>query len=214
MHDGGLLMPTKSFVKRRLEQIERNKQRIKDALSKAPKLPGAPLPYRLLTQSPEPFVDAASAVFQQELLLRRLNRIEDQMRRNQIAAGDVQPIAQPSVTRELLQAGAESTEILEQLLMELPSEVIEDKEAVDAVLADIETGRELIRRSKQFDRQNLLPRFSAPRKRTRKKTKTDKKMSKALRLANERFRKKNGSLRKGATQSKIMKYAHKLLKKM
>ena len=98
--------------------------------------------------------------------------------------------------------------------MELPDEVIEDKEAVDAVLADIETGRELIRRSKQFDRQNLLPRFSAPRKRTRKKTKTDKKMSKALRLANERFRKKNGSLRKGATQSKIMKYAHKLLKKM
>jgi len=35
-----------------------------------------------------------------------------------------------------------------------------------------------------------------------------------LRLANERFRKKNGSLRKGATQTQIMKYAHRLLRKM
>ena len=51
-------------------------------------------------------------------------------------------------------------------------------------------------------------------KRTRKKTKTDKNMSKALRLANEKFRKKNGKLRKGATQAQIMRYAHKLLKKM
>ena len=75
-------------------------------------------------------------------------------------------------------------------------------------------GRQQIRRSGQFDRQNLLPRFSQPVKRTRKKTKTDKNMSKALRMANERLRKKNGSLRKGASQSQIMKLAHKLLRKM
>ena len=75
-------------------------------------------------------------------------------------------------------------------------------------------GRDFIRASGQFSRQNLLPRINEPAKRTRKKTKTDKNMSKALRLANERFRTKKGKLRKGATQAQIMKYAHKLLKKM
>jgi len=79
---------------------------------------------------------------------------------------------------------------------------------------DLPTGREVIRGSGQFDRQNLLPRFSDSPKRTRKKTKTDKNMSKALRQANERFRTKSGKLRKGASQAQIMKYAHKLLKKM
>jgi len=207
-------MARKSFVKTRLEAIERNKRRLKDALSKLPQIQGAPLPYRVLTSSSDQLVDAASIAFQQELLLRRLNRIEDQMRMNRMANQDVQPMAQPSITRELLQAGAESAEVLEELLESLPEEALVDDEAVKAILADIKTGRQVIRDSRQFDRQNLLPRFSAPVKRTRKKTKTDRNMSKALRLANERFRKKNGSLRKGATQTKIMKYAHKLLKKM
>lgn len=71
-----------------------------------------------------------------------------------------------------------------------------------------------IPRSTQFDRSNILPNLPADRRRTRKKTKTDKNMSKALRMANAKFRKKNGQLRKGATQAKIMKYAHRLLRKM
>ena len=75
------------------------------------------------------------------------------------------------------------------------------------------TGRDVIRRSGQFSRANLLGGIDIS-KRTRKKTKTDKNMSKALRLANEKFRKKDGKLRKGATQAQIMRYAHKLLKKM
>ena len=75
------------------------------------------------------------------------------------------------------------------------------------------TGRDIIKTSGQFSRGNLLMGIDVSRRR-RKKTSTDKKMSKALRLANERFRKKNGKLRKGATQAQIMKYAHKLLKKM
>ena len=74
--------------------------------------------------------------------------------------------------------------------------------------------RDIIRRSGQFSRQNLLPNLSNPRKRSRKKTKTDKNMSKALRLANEKFRTAKGKLRKGATQAQLMKYAHRLLKKM
>ena len=74
--------------------------------------------------------------------------------------------------------------------------------------------REIIRRSGQFSRQNLLPRLPGNMKRTRKKTKTDKNMSKALLLANEKLRTVKGKLRKGATQAQLMRYAHKLLKKM
>ena len=207
-------MPKKSFVKRRLEQLERNKRRIKAALNQLPSIPGAPLPYKIITSASDPLVDAASIAFQQELLLRRLSNVEDQLIRNRMAQEDVQPLAGLSIPREILQSSAESVEVTEQLLQQLPDEVLMDTEAVEAVLADIETGRDVIRRSRQFDRQNLLPRFSAPIKRTRRKTKTDKNMSKALRLANERFRKKNGSLRKGATQTQIMKYAHRLLRKM
>lgn len=76
------------------------------------------------------------------------------------------------------------------------------------------SGRDFIRSSGQFRRDLILPRTSQPTKRTRKKTKTDKNMSKALRMANERFRTSKGKLRKGATQAQIMKYAHKLLKRM
>jgi hypothetical protein len=63
-------------------------------------------------------------------------------------------------------------------------------------------------RSRQFERQNILPR------RTRKKTKTDKNMSKALREANNRLRTKNGKLRKGKTQGDVMRLAHRLRRKM
>jgi multidrug efflux pump subunit AcrA (membrane-fusion protein) len=74
--------------------------------------------------------------------------------------------------------------------------------------------RDIIRRSGQFSRANILPNLPAATKRTRKKTKTDKNMSKALRMANDKFRTAKGKLRKGASQAQIMKYAHKLLKKM
>ena len=47
-----------------------------------------------------------------------------------------------------------------------------------------------------------------------KKRRKDPKMSKALKQANNRYRKKNGALRAGATQAKIMQYAHKLRRKM
>ena len=76
------------------------------------------------------------------------------------------------------------------------------------------SGRDIIRRSRQFSRQNLLPNLPGKITRKRKKTKTDKNMSKALRLANEKFRTAKGKLRKGASQAQIMKYAHKLLKRM
>lgn len=75
-------------------------------------------------------------------------------------------------------------------------------------------GRSEIRRSGQFSRQNIVPNFSVQTNRTRKKTKTDKNMSKALREANSRLRTKNGKLRKGKTQGDVMRLAHRLRKKM
>lgn len=51
-------------------------------------------------------------------------------------------------------------------------------------------------------------------RRTRKKTSNDRNMSKAMRMANERAKKKNGDFRKGWNRSKMMKYAHKLRAKM
>ena len=63
--------------------------------------------------------------------------------------------------------------------------------------------------SNQFRRDKILP-----RKRTRKKTKTDKSMSKALREANARLRTRKGVLRKGKTQADVMRLAHRLRKKM
>jgi hypothetical protein len=50
-------------------------------------------------------------------------------------------------------------------------------------------------------------------KRTRKKTKMDKTMSKCLKEANLKLRKKNGQLRKGKTMADVMKLAHRLCKK-
>lgn len=67
---------------------------------------------------------------------------------------------------------------------------------------------------RQFDRASLVSRIPISNKRTRKKTKTDKNMSKALREANARLRTKKGLLRKGKTQADVMRLAHRLRKKM
>lgn len=50
-------------------------------------------------------------------------------------------------------------------------------------------------------------------KKARKKTPHDKRLSRALKEVNAKARLKNGNLRKGWTQSKIMKKAHALARK-
>lgn len=53
------------------------------------------------------------------------------------------------------------------------------------------------------------------RKRNSRKARAGaKKMSAALKEANKKYRKKNGDLRAGRTQADIMRYAHKLRRKM
>lgn len=52
-----------------------------------------------------------------------------------------------------------------------------------------------------------------PAARTRRKTKRDKSMSRGLREAQAKARKKNGELKKGWDQARIMKEAHRLARK-
>jgi len=66
----------------------------------------------------------------------------------------------------------------------------------------------------QFNRANMLMGIPLPtKKRTRRKTKMDKTMSKCLKMANQKMRKKNGQLRKGKTMKDVMRLAHRLCKK-
>ena len=58
------------------------------------------------------------------------------------------------------------------------------------------------------------PAVAAPTKRRRKSTKSDRILSKSLKIVNQKARLKNGKLRKGYTQARIMKEAHKLARKM
>ena len=75
------------------------------------------------------------------------------------------------------------------------------------------TGRQRILSSGQF--ANLALGVDLPKpERRRKKTKTDKLMSKALREANARLRTKKGKLRKGRSQADVMRLAHRLRRKM
>ena len=209
-------MARKSFAQRRLENIRKNKRRVKEALSRLPQAPpvlGLPgRAYNLGLSARNQLVDASSIAFQQELLLNRVVELEN----NLVNAGV--PIPPPSIPQALIQTGRETMVAGEELLQVLSDDDFADTPMIDAVLEDIQTGRDVIRDSRQFSRANIVGGINLENrsrtKKTRKKTKTDKNMSKALALANERFRKKNGSLRKGATQSKIMKYAHKLLRKM
>ena len=60
----------------------------------------------------------------------------------------------------------------------------------------------------------VIPLVQPKRKRSRSARAADKKLSRAFKEANRRYRKKNGSLRSGRTQADIAKLAHKLRKKM
>ena len=72
------------------------------------------------------------------------------------------------------------------------------------------SGRDVIRRSGQFTMQG----FDIPVKKPRKKNKKHcKNLSMCLRQANAELRTKSGRLRKGKTQSDIMRRAQKLLRK-
>ena len=59
----------------------------------------------------------------------------------------------------------------------------------------------------------IIPLVKPIRKRSRSARAADKRLSAAFKAANARYRKKDGSLRSGRTQSDIAKLAHRLVKK-
>lgn len=209
-------MSARKYTKKQLDTAKRNRKKLSNAIKKAPRAPPGLGPlgqaYNLVRRAPDPFIEASSYAFTPRLALEgidRAMRIQEQGQRS---------IPGPIIADTLVEAGRNVTPSLteiEALVAAASEEDLLDEELVSMVLDDIQTGRDVIRQSRQFSRANIVGgiNLESP-KRTRKKTKTDKNMSKALRMSNERFRKKNGELRKGITQSQVMKYAHKLLKKM
>jgi len=209
-------LSARKFTKRQLATAKRNRKKLSDALKKAPKAPPGLGPlgqaYNLLRKAPDPFIEASSYALTPRLALEGIDRAL------RIREEGQRFIPGPIIGDTLVEATRNVTPSLTEIeaLVEAASEEdLLDEELVSMVLDDIQTGRDVIRQSRQFSRANIVGgiNLESP-KRTRKKTKTDRNMSKALRMSNERFRKKNGDLRKGVTQSQVMKYAHKLLKKM
>ncbi len=203
-------MARKSKAKRRLESIRRNRAKLNKAIRS---LQGIPLPgpagriTRSIAQAPEAITKLSSAALNQELLVQAL--VNEEIRR--------QRMIDANADASLRAGTADFSEALNEsvaLAKSLSNEELLDTQLVDEIVETIDIGRDVIRQSGQFRRDMILPDLQEKPKRTRKRTGTDKMMSKALRQANDKFRKKNGQLRKGATQSQIMRHAHKLVKKM
>lgn len=203
-------MARKSTAKRRLESVRRNRAKLNKAIRS---LAGIPIPgptgriVRAVANAPEPITRISSGVFNQEFLMQAI--VNEEIRRQQMIDANADASLRAGKS-ELSEALNESVELAKSL----SDEELLDSSLVDEVVRTIETGRDVIRSSGQFRRDLILPDLTPKPKRTRKKTGTDKMMSKALRQANEKYRKSNGQLRKGATQAQIMRYAHKLVRRM
>lgn len=197
-------MATRAEKKRKASRL------IQDAL------PAIPFPVRRLP-TPLRILPAAQALAQLLVETDPLGIITDDPMPE---AGEISRIANPSGDLRELSPAAVKKMINDPDIKMNGSNTIETEEGDMQIRMMVQpvaplSGREVIRRSGQFDRQNLLPRLdSKPKRNGRKRTNTDKNMSKALRLANEKFRTKSGKLRKGATQAQIMRYAHKLRRRM
>ena len=186
------------------------KRRIEDLPLLPPPNPAIPIlntpQYRILKLLERPAKELAKVFVTSD----PLNRLEDE-----------------TSTAERIDAATEAFEILvndpnikmgvEELNM-INNDLVEiantDNGRVPITFGRNSVGRQEIRRSGQFSRQNLLPSLPGTSKRARKKTKTDKNMSKALAEANSRLRTNKGKLRKGKSQGDVMKLAHRLRKKM
>ncbi len=84
---------------------------------------------------------------------------------------------------------------------------------VRLTLEEYEALRRMISSERESEGAELAARAIRPGPKKRKGKKNPK-LKAALQEANKKLRNKNGSLKKGKTQSDIMKMAHKLMKKM
>lgn len=88
---------------------------------------------------------------------------------------------------------------------------VEERKAINDPKKGMLPSGKIVRMDQVGGRSPLYPPLKM--KRTRKKTKTDRTMSSCLKEANARYRKKNGQLKKGKSQSDVMRLAHRLCKK-
>jgi hypothetical protein len=85
---------------------------------------------------------------------------------------------------------------------------------VAQVTMSLEEYLELFGRAESDPNVQIKKAQPGSRMKPKRKGKKDPKMAKALKEANRRGRTKSGKLRKGYTQAKIMKMAHKIRRKM
>jgi len=99
----------------------------------------------------------------------------------------------------IAEAKRQSVMIGKEVVRELPGALTDTGALVNQALMFVEDTAEMVPATKK--------------KRSKSAKAADKKLSAAFKEANRRYRKKDGSLRAGRTQSDIAKLAHKLRKK-
>lgn len=99
----------------------------------------------------------------------------------------------------IAEAKRQSVMVGKEVVRELPGALTDTGALVTSALMFVEETAEVAQK---------------PKKRSRSARAADKKLSKAFKIANDRYRKKDGSLRTGRTQADIARLAQKLRKKM
>lgn len=172
---------------------KRTKKEAQARIPRTPRLPGT-----------DPRIKALNAVLSSaELGARALVELDPL---NRLADNDVQMTPSPGQT---------SVQRLASVVND-PSIVIDDAMMAainEPSIAMANNGEMMMRASsgpsRQFERQNLLPRTTSKRK-----GKKNPKLAAAFREANARYRTKSGKLRKGRTQADIARLAQRLRRKM
>jgi len=100
----------------------------------------------------------------------------------------------------IAEAKRQSVMVGKEVVRELPGALLDTQALVNQSLMFVEETAEVAAKPKK--------------KRSRSARAADKKLSKAFKDANARYRKKDGALRAGRTQADIARLAHKLRKKM
>jgi len=165
----------RSRLERRAEVIAKNKRKLKAALNKVPRVPPGGgvlgLAVNLLASQGDTLVDLSTAAFTPEAQLQAtINALEILERKQETPL--IRSIV-PPVIRDI----APTIQQVEELIDAADPDELENTEMVDALVAEIKkverevkrdarpSGREVIRRSKQFSRQFMIPDIPTKKKR-------------------------------------------------
>ena len=143
--------------------------------------------------------DLRDEIARERALMER-DRMDDEMRRAAEEAAKLEKTKVESLS---------NTAIVEAINNPLVTVTPEGRISSRRVMSS-PSGRDVIRRSGQFSRANILPPLPKKRKKNKKHCKN---LSQCFREANRKHRKANGQLRKGKTQADVARMAHRLMKK-